>query len=384
MSLFVNQIIAQDEQMLEIGIFRRYKSLKSIHFTPKDNSYKIYDEKDSLIYHLQKGEIASIRKSSNGRDVKLKVPDEDLGYYSMVRIVSDSKIATYTIKGHSPVTKSRKYYDGIECSVFSNRFNVVSLVSMAHYLEGVTESESGNHQGKEYYKVQAIISRTYALKNIRKFRHEGFMLTDMVNCQVYLGKMYKNPKIIEAISETNGLVLVNTQMNFISAAFYSNSGGQTANSEDVWSKKVDYLRSVSDPFSNGKHNSVWKKTYTTSEYLAKLKKYYNYPIHKTDAKYFALHFTQHKRAKYFVSWDYHILLTDVRRDFKLKSTFFTVTEQDGTVTIKGKGFGHGVGLSQEGAMNMCDAGYSFKDVLFFYYTGVHLIDKRQRDFFLAE
>ncbi len=42
------------------------------------------------------------------------------------------------------------------------------------------------------------------------------------------------------------------------------------------------------------------------------------------------------------------------------------------VYLSGKGFGHGVGLSQEGAMNMCDLGYGFLDVLLFYYTQAHL------------
>ena len=80
---------------------------------------------------------------------------------------------------------------------------------------------------------------------------------------------------------------------------------------------------------------------------------------------------------------YHILLTDIRKDWKLKSTYFDVKVKGGEVHLYGKGFGHGVGLSQEGAMNMCDLGYGFLDVLLFYYTQAHLIDLEMMDFYLS-
>ena len=54
------------------------------------------------------------------------------------------------------------------------------------------------------------------------------------------------------------------------------------------------------------------------------------------------------------------------------------------MVFKGKGFGHGVGLSQEGAMKMIDLGYGFLEVLRFYYTDVHLIDMRMRDFYILD
>jgi stage II sporulation protein D len=378
------QLAALSQEQLEVGIFRSLKSLKSIDFKPSNNSYQVFDENDSLIYHLQKGEKLTVRISSNGEDVKLKVPDEDLGYFKSVRIIPTNSESTFNIIATSPASRSRDYYDGLKCEMFEGRFNVVSLVSMSHYLIGVIESESGNYQGTEYYKVQAIISRTYALKNKTKFRHEGFMLTDLVNCQVYLGKMYKNPKMLAAVQETEGMILVDHDMNYISAAFYSNSGGQTANSEDVWSKEVSYLRSLSDPFSKGKHNYYWTKSFSKSDFLHKLKHNYDFPIDDEQAVNAALNFKQDYRAKYFIDWKYHILLTDMRTDFKLKSTFFTIEATGDKVTLMGKGFGHGVGLSQEGAMNMCDAGYSYKDVLAFYYTNVHLINQMDMDFFQAD
>lgn len=371
-----------DDQVLEIGIFR-HLTMHSVVFKPGDNSYRVLDENDSLIYHLQAFEALTIKVNSD-QTIQLKLPDESLGKYKTVYVLSDDPDAHYAIKAVNPSAKERKYFGGLKCFSLAGALDLVSLVTMQHYLEGVIESESGNHQGKEYYKVQAIISRTYALKNKGKFLHEGFMLTDLVNCQVYLGKFYRNPKIEQAVRETENMVLVDDELQLISAMFYSNSGGQTTNSEHVWSKPVSYLRSVSDPFSQGKYNYHWTKTFDKTEFLQKIAKEYQYPIKDSAALAELFNWKQDQRAKYFVDWKYHILLTDVRTDFKLKSTFFDVSLEGDKVVLNGRGFGHGVGLSQEGAMNMCDMGYSFKDVLHFYYTGVRLIDYRMMNFYLSE
>jgi stage II sporulation protein D len=376
------QSLWADDQLLEIGIFRS-KSLYSVTFKPSDDSYRIYDQSDSMIYHLDKYESVTIKVNAD-KSITVKVPEKTIGSFKEFSIQSFSSDSHYAIKGSNPSTKERKYFGGIKCFSLAGKLDVVSLVTMQHYLEGVLESEAGNHQGKEYYKVQAIISRTYAMKNKGKFLHEGFMMTDLTNCQVYLGKMYRNPKIEEAVKETKSLVLVDENMRLISAAFFSNSGGQTSHSEHVWSKKVSYLRSVHDPFSKGKYNYHWTKSFDKDDFLKDVKKFYDFPTEDTAAVNELLNWKQENRAKYFVDWKYHILLTDVRSDFGLKSTFFSVIDEGDKVTLKGKGFGHGVGLSQEGAMNMCDMGYSFRDVLHFYYTGVHLIDYRMLNFYLSD
>lgn len=370
-----------DNQLLEIGIFRE-KPYTSVQFTPTDNSYKIFNERDSLIYHLQMGETVTLKSSSNGKYVKIKVPDEDLDYYGTVYIKSEKTESHYKIKALLPeASKERKYFGGLKCFMHKGVFTVVSLVSMHHYLIGVIESESGNHQGKEYYKVQAIISRTYALKNIDKMAAEGFMLNDMVTCQVYLGKMYRNPKMEEAVFETENLVIVDDNCDYITAAFYSNSGGQTANVEDVWNKPLPYLRSIKDPFSVGKPNANWTKTIRYQEFINYLEKRHRFPVNDSLALEAALNFRQDSRGKYFVDWKYHILLTDMRVDLNLKSTYFSIERNGDQIVFKGKGFGHGVGLSQEGAMNMCDVGYSFSDVIHFYYTGVFIIDRSFLEFY---
>jgi stage II sporulation protein D len=196
--------------------------------------------------------------------------------------------------------------------------------------------------------------------------------------------MYKDSNIISAVKETKNLILVDENMDYIVASYFSNSGGQTNNVEDVWSKALPYLRSIHDPFSLGGTNYDWEKIVLKSKWLSYLKNKYQYPIYDTISLNAALNFKQDIRHKYLVDWVYQIPLTDIRKDWKLKSTYFSIYDNGEYLSFKGKGFGHGVGLSQEGAMRMIDLGYDFLEVLRFYYTDVHLINIKMKEFYTID
>ena len=68
------------------------------------------------------------------------------------------------------------------------------------------------------------------------------------------------------------------------------------------------------------------------------------------------------------------MLKDIRKDWRWRSAFFSTTEMGDEVVVQGRGFGHGVGLCQEGSMEMAVQGKSYKDILNFYYTNVSLLD----------
>jgi stage II sporulation protein D len=64
----------------------------------------------------------------------------------------------------------------------------------------------------------------------------------------------------------------------------------------------------------------------------------------------------------------------MRSDLNLRSTFFSVVTEGDSVILKGKGYGHGVGLCQEGAMAMAVKGFRYREIINFYYTGVIISD----------
>jgi len=210
--------------------------------------------------------------------------------------------------------------------------------------------------------------RTYTLQNLEKHAEEGYQLCDQTCCQVYKGRC-ANTEIMISTSKTAGQVLTDSTGNLITAVFHSNSGGQTANSEDVWGKQLSYLRSVNDPYSVSQTNYTWTKSMTKNDWLDYLKKNFNYPI--SDAREVAkvTHFTQSSRQVFLTG---NIGLRKIREDLGLRSTFFDILEQGDKVVFSGRGFGHGVGLSQEGAINMARQGFSYTDILKYYYLGIRI------------
>ena len=364
---------------LDIGLLRNV-NLKHVLFTSDSGNHTITS--NSFIHPLKKGE--SIKIQVHNDSIRLKIGDVSLGHFDTVYFNPKYNDHVFTITGLAPVFKPRKYYTQLKAFVDGKTLTIVNQIDIERYLIGVLESEAGPNESKDFYKVHAVISRTYALKNKNKFLHQGFNLTDLVNCQVYKGKMYRKEHIEKAVKETENLVLVDQNMNYITAAYYSNSGGQTVNVEDVWIEPLSYLRSIKDPYSVGSHNYNWSKKIPKDKWLSYLKAKHNFPTDDPKSVEKACDFKQNYRKKYFVDWNYHILLKDLRKDLKLKSTYFSVYNHKDYVLLKGKGFGHGVGLSQEGAMQMIKLGYGFLDVLRFYYTGVHLIDLQMRDFYISD
>tara|TARA_B100001287_G_scaffold125390_1_gene105673 strand:+ start:9880 stop:11043 length:1164 start_codon:yes stop_codon:yes gene_type:complete len=365
----------------KIGLLRNI-NLQSVNISASKSSFKLMEGMNEL-FDLKEGEQIKISILNN--KIKLNFNGKLVGIYDTLKLLKISNdTSVFSIQGDIPNFNKRSYYD--ELSVFNhNKFlTLVNLVDFENYIVGVLESEVGLNRSKDFYKVHAVISRTYALKNQYKFIHEGFNLTDLVNCQVYKGNMYKSNRIISAVNETKNLILVDENMDYITAAYFSNSGGQTNNVEDVWLKALPYLRSIYDPYSAEGNNYKWEKKINKEKWLRYLVDNFNFPIDDSVALNSALNFKQEIRHKYLIDWVYQIPLTKIRNDWNLKSTFFSIYENDNYLTFKGKGFGHGVGLSQEGAMKMIDLGYGFLDVLRFYYTDVHLIDMRMRDFYIID
>ena len=266
--------------------------------------------------------------------------------------------------------KERIYDDGLTVYQENNAFTLINTVNLEKYIAGVIQSEAfGSTTDLEFFKIQAIISRTFAIANWNKHKKDRYNLCDGVHCQAYYSRCHV-PDLCRAVSETCGEVIVDTSNKVIDASFHSNSGGQTANSEDVWVKPIAHLKSVTDTFSLSGRSAVWEKEIPKNEWLKYFGDLYGNKYINPPLKDSLLNFTQETRKKFIVQ---NIPLTAIRAHFKLRSAFFEVIEQEDTVLLKGKGYGHGVGLSQEGAINMVKQGWEHEDVLRFYYSNVKIV-----------
>jgi stage II sporulation protein D len=262
----------------------------------------------------------------------------------------------------------------------AGKLKLVNSTSMDDYIAGVIQAEVGTGNGEEFQKMKAVICRTYALFNWGRHEQEGFNLCDKVHCQVYPGNTRHEP-IRKCVKETRGQVLVDDSLKLINPLFHSNCGGQTCNSEDVWNKPLPYLVSVKDPWCKNKPSYSWEKKIARKEWDTYLRKKFMFP--SSDSLFFQklIAFNQDDRKKYLIEDGFCIPLRTVREDWNLRSTFFTIQASGDFVVLKGRGFGHGVGLCQEGAMEMAKKGKSIKSILEFYYNGAYLVDLERIDFF---
>jgi stage II sporulation protein D len=350
-----------------VRIYSQY-NIKSVTITSLVGKYSINGD-DRLLTEIGKNEILTI--SIEKTKLRIKKEKEDFGLFSTLEISGDGLKNIFKIKPLNQDVNERIYDDDLEISIEKGVLKIINNSNIEHYVAGVVQSEIlGSCDSLEFFKIQAIISRTYAINNMMKHYKEGYNLCDDVHCQVYKSRC-NNFQILMATTLTAGDVIVDKNNRMISAAFCSNSGGETINSEELWSIPTTYLKAVIDTFSNGMRNSSWELKMPAREWLKYLKDTYNYPVDDTAMHRNAFNFDQNERKMYFHD---SIPLKDMRKTLALKSTFFSVKKEGENVVLKGKGYGHGVGLSQEGAIKMVKYKYKASQIIKFYYKDVDIIN----------
>lgn len=258
---------------------------------------------------------------------------------------------------------------------------VIEEVSFEEYVKGVLAGEMPASFHIEALKAQAVAARTYVLKKIEENKEKDYDVVDSVKNQVYLdeetlkknwGKNYtKNINSIkQAILETKG-EYITYENEIITAFFFSTSNGKTENCEEVFVEKLPYLKSV-DSTWDIKESPVYKdeKTFTLKEFYSKLGLKYSENL---EVK--VLSYTEGNSVKNIKINNTIFKGTDVRYKLGLKSADFTITKNNKEVKITTKGNGHGVGMSQYGALAMAKNGYKYDEILKYYYKNVEIQKK---------
>jgi stage II sporulation protein D len=246
----------------------------------------------------------------------------------------------------------------------------INICDIEKYISGVVMAEGGAGRNLEYFKTQAIIARTYMYKYFDKHKSDKYNVCDNTHCQAFNG-LSSDTLLNEAALETKGIVILDKDSTLIISAFSSNCGGETASSEDVWLLKQPYLKGVADPYCHFSKNAAWQKSFSVAEWLNYLKKS-GYTKEAEDLSVF--NFLQKSRLVDYESGSFRMPLRTMRTDLDLRSTFFSVFATGDSIILKGRGYGHGVGLCQEGAMVMASKGFTYSEIINFYYTGVILSD----------
>jgi len=364
--------VAQD---INIRLFHN-KNINTIFLSVENGKYQIIADSSHIIT-IEKNTVFNI--SLNDTVLIIKDLNSQIGTYKSLELAGLMEYNSFKIQVISPSKfKERAYTGDLKITPSANTIKIINRVNLEEYVAGVVECEGGIKANAEYYKTQAIICRTYALKNFYRHIDEGFNLCSDIHCQAYLHKAEKSDVIKRAVKLTKGLVIVDTTLNLITATFHSNSGGQTMSSEMVWLTPKSYLKSVADTFSVNERNYMWEKEIPLWKWRTMLQKN-GFPIEHLSTNDLA--FSQENRKMYYKIGKDSVLLKDIRAEFKLRSTFFELIPKEKTVLLKGKGYGHGVGLSQEGAMKMSENNYKYRDIIKYYYRNVFIVSLRALEFF---
>ncbi len=360
------------------------KVINTFIFSPAEGSYHIYGD-GSLVASCDASGIFQMNIDKDS--IHLKTFESDIGRYVSIKIISRTSPSAFKIKCVAPISTVRVYDDDLQIALTADKsqFILMNRVGLESYIAGVVQSESGKSNNLEYYKLQTILCRTYLLAQLNRHINEGFGVCDDVHCQAYLSRATEK-NIKNAVESTKGLVIVDNNLNLITAAFHSNCGGQTCNSEDVWAISTTYLKTVNDAFCSQKVHSVWEKSISYDEWKAYLKSKGKKDVDKTMDKTqgTSIILKGNNRAINYVDGNFKIPLKTIRADFKLKSAFFAIEQKGNDIVFEGRGYGHGVGLCQEGAMEMSKAKYSYLDILHYYYKDVSVVDLRALNYFKQE
>jgi stage II sporulation protein D len=249
-------------------------------------------------------------------------------------------------------------------------------------------------------RAQAVVSRTYAFRNLRRWRSQGFDLYGTVSDQAYGGMAAETPEGHAAVSATRGRVLTYNGAP-IEAFYYSTCGGRTADGYEVFrGASRPYLRSGPDMAPHGSaYCSIspryrWRQEWTGAALRSTLGRYLPQSAARSGGvldRVADVRVTQRSGSGRVDQLAVSVGGAEVRVDGQsnvrqvlrtpagelLRSTAFTLTAvgagRDITLLIaEGSGAGHGVGLCQWGAVGRARAGQEYPEILAAYYPGTRL------------
>ena len=271
-----------------------------------------------------------------------------------------------------------KYINTTYIRVKRMKDETIIKIPLEEYIVGVLAGEMPISFELEALKAQAVASRSYALKRIEYNKDKEYDVVDSIMNQVYLDNDYlkeawginyvKNiNKLRTAVNQTLDEYLEHNN-NIVDALFFSTSNGYTEDSQNVFNFETEYLKSVESPWDKDVSTAFnTEKTITLKDFYKKLNIAYNKNLNIEILKR-----SSTNRILLLKINNIEFKGTDVYNKLSLRSTDFEIELLGDKVKIKTKGYGHGVGMSQYGALGMAKNGYTYKEILSHYYTNTKI------------
>lgn len=255
------------------------------------------------------------------------------------------------------------------------------------YLIGVVAAEMPAEFDIEALKAQAVAARTYALLRLRSRASDGKhpdadLCADPEHCQAWLSpeelrrrwgffEFSRNyNKVVAAVRATSGEVLVYNG-ELIDPVYHSSCGGKgTEDAKDVWGKDIPYLKGVPCKWDPPEKQKRLVASFKIEDVFQRLGiKDAAVPASKGEGLVRVLERTATGRVSRIEIASQVFRGVDLRKALGLRSTDFTVSVTGDRVTFYTRGYGHAVGMCQYGAQGLAMRGWSYREILKYYYQG---------------
>ena len=288
-------------------------------------------------------------------------------------------------------------------------WTLVQKIEFDDYLAGVLPYEIGPNSPLEALKAQAVIARTWGIFNSNRFNMDKYHLCISTQCQVYKPSEISYKNVQKAIDETSNLILTHENQP-INAFYHGSNGGVSATAGESWQiQDYSYFNSIID--GSKSLNKIFKLPITNESYLNNFldfdkEQFYgsNHSLFRWNKKISSLEIKEKLIQNNLININDDVLdvnsiergssgrvtkleiqmdkfnksivlvKDDIRRVLNfIPSNLFTINKlSDDLWLLRGGGFGHGVGLSQSGAIEMAKLGFSYEQILNHYYRNAKL------------
>ena len=268
------------------------------------------------------------------------------------------------------------------------RENITRTVAFEDYVRGVVAAEGSMETEPDALKALAVAVRTYALRNLGRHARDGYDFCNQTHCERYRAvdldsASYVSPLILEAVEATQGEILRDQNNEPADSYFSASCGGAAANIATLWGgSSPPYLRGVRDEYCEHEPHSSWTDTISQSELLKALRsdprtnvgeRLANVTVLRTDSSGRAeLIAVEGNRRVTIRGWDFKLIVGRALGWNLLKSSHFEIARSGSNFVFRGRGFGHGLGLCQEGAHVMAERGASYRQILTKYFPSTHV------------
>ena len=334
---------------------------------------------------INTGNTISVANLNDGTEIK--IADRSFKGKDLQLVPGSSEV---------PVTYKGKSYSGtLNIVSEGSGIKIINSLSVEQYLKGVIPREMPSGKGNEYYealKAFTICARTYTFSKINENKKSFDVFADTRD-QVYGGRGIEKEMINDIVDETRGLILTyddKPAMTF----YHSTCGGYTEDASNVFPKiDVPYLKGVKDgdePYCSVSPKYTWMESYSEGTFLDRLvsAKYLdnadytieNITVNSTFKSGRIDELEIDLKSKFNISRTIKLYGNNIRYIIRtannksiLESNNFTVRLTGSReVVLNGKGYGHGVGLCQWGALEQSVEGRDYEEILSFYYPGTKI------------